>query len=364
MNILIVGGAGYIGSMLLYRLIKDGHKVSVYDNLKYGQKSLSRVEYALGSNKDLNELFSLIPSIFEMDFKIKTKYNYFDLIVGNTFDNKLLESIFEKKFDFVFHFGELVGISICNRNQQFTENVNFVGTKNVVDLCDKYNSILIYNSTSSLYGYQENDKLVDENGEIQKPSDEYCKNKLKVEEYIKSKQNLKSVIFRPSTVGGLSFRMRMELLPHHFSYALLVNKKFTLSNSNHYRAIVHIDDLINGYLLVINNSSKIKDSHYNLYNIGNDNLNLTKIQFLNIIKSKLDSSQYDSRYEIASKKGTGDMRNLRISSAKFVKDFGYNPTNDFEKIVIPFIDLLKKNPCIFDSYEHLNEPTLWKGLLE
>ncbi len=345
MKILITGGAGYIGSKLAFELIKKGHEVTIFDNLRYGQRSLTRLDNVLEGKYS-----------FEDSFKEKLflqKFKNFDIKILNLIDIKRLSKAFEN-FDLVFHFGEIVGIDSCHKNPHYTQNTNFLGTKNVIDMCEKYGCKLIYNSSSSVYGYQSTNGFITEEAELPPPTDEYVRNKLLIENYLKTKK-FDWMIFRPATVGGLSFRMRMELLPHHFTYALQVNKHLTLSLPEHYRAIVHIDDVVRGYLLVVNNIDKISRQ---IYNIGNDDLNLKKIDFVNKILKFVKNA------EIIKKEGLGDVRNLRITSQKFSNEFKYRPVNGFEEITAPLIKILKNNPDTFKESENYNEPWAWSGLLK
>src|SRR3990167_9271739 len=198
----ITGGMGYIGSVFGREALKKGHDVCLYDSLMYEQ---NRVR--------------MMKEIRAVDTK-KTELKF---IVGDTRNTELLtKSIEEFKPTYVLHLGELSSVYACNHHPALTEDINYTASKKVMDICQKLNIKVLYNSSSSVYGVQKDNKLMTEKDLLPKPTDYYCTFKLKMEECIKNKvkknPNFKIIVFRPATVFGLSPRLRIELLPNHFTY--------------------------------------------------------------------------------------------------------------------------------------------------
>src|SRR3989344_5587835 len=185
-KIFITGGLGFIGSKLAMEALRRGYNVFLYDSLVYKQ-------------------------------------------------------------DFLFHFAELVGVYACNNNPLHTENINYEASKKVIDLAEELKIPLIYNSTSSLYGNQKKSILLKEKAHLPKSTDNYCKYKLKMEKYIdkkrKSNPKFKVLVLRPATVWGISPRMRLELLPNHFTYCAISKGLIKISEPKACRAEMDIDDI-------------------------------------------------------------------------------------------------------------------------
>ncbi len=290
-KIFITGGMGYLGSILAREAIKVGHEVCLYDSIIYEQ--------------DRNRMLSEIG---------KCK-----LIIGDTRNLKLLyDSIEEFEPNFVFHFGELSSTYSCDHNPIYTEDVNYRGSKNVMDVCYVKKIPVIYNSSSSIYSGKDN----------------YTKYKLLMEEYVKEMDNV--LVFRPATVFGLSPRFRIELLPNHFIYMALKGD-MVISGSQNYRAAIDIDDLIEAYLRVIEVGSW-KDT---LYDIGH--YNLTKMQFAEGIKMLTGSNIVETGKVF-------DTRNVQIDCSKFESEFGWKSKTPYlvslQKIITwmkPRLEEIEKN---------------------
>ncbi|HEY4494533.1 MAG TPA: NAD(P)-dependent oxidoreductase [Candidatus Paceibacterota bacterium] len=312
-TIFITGGLGYIGSAFAKEAIKKGYKIILYDSLIYEQ------------NRD-----KIMSEIKEGKQKAKVKY-----IIGDTRNLELLEkSIIESKPDYIFHLGELSSVYMCDHNPSYTEDINYKASKGVIDLCEKLNIPTFYNSTSSLYGNQKTMKLMIEKDPIPTPMDNYCKYKLKMEDYIKAKvsknKKFKIIVFRPATICGVSPRMRMELLPNHFTYCAVSKGIIKASELDSFRAAMDIRDFVNGYFAVLK-----KGSWKNLiYNIGH--LNLSKRQFINGIQSVVKS-------ELVTFPGIGDLRNLQIDCSLFNNEFNFKPSISYEKTVKEISKWMKKN---------------------
>lgn len=264
-----------MGSALARESLKKGYEVCLYDSLKYEQ--------------DANEILKKIGST--------------ELIIGDTRNKELLANSLKRfKPDFVVHFAELSGVYVCNHNPILTENINYKASKGVIDVCEKLKIKVLYNSSSSVYG----------------DTDNYVKFKLKMEEYVKGKN---VIVFRPATVFGLSPRMRMELLLNHFTYMALKGK-ITISRPDDYRAAIDIDDLITGYLKVLEKGKWDKQ----IYNIGH--FNFSKLQFAQRIAEVIPC-------EIAITDKIYDTRSLQIDCSDFNKEFDFEP-------VIPYGGTIKK----------------------
>ncbi|MBI2659566.1 NAD(P)-dependent oxidoreductase [Candidatus Woesearchaeota archaeon] len=334
-NILITGGAGCIGSALAERLIKEGHNVTIYDSLMYGQTSLSRLDAMLERGVSVNEALLLDVGQYHSG-------RNFSFVKGDTRDYDKLKKLFSQgKFDVVFHFGELVGIDRCGLNSNETRDVNAVATAEVVDLTQRHNAAFVYNSTSSLYGDIKDPRLLSEDAPLSS-SDEYCANKLVAERHVfkvaEAHPDFRWVMLRPATVGGLSPRMRLDLLPNHFTYMAVARGYLPISNPDQSRAVVDIADLIDAYALVL----RAPSWQNGIYNIGHHNL--TKRKFLALLAATVSPLQFHVNF----KPGKGDMRSLNISSDKFSKSYGYSPKVPLEDTITAMAGMIKKDPTIFD----------------
>jgi nucleoside-diphosphate-sugar epimerase len=179
-----------------------------------------------------------------------------------------------------------------------------------------------------------------ETDKLPKPTDNYCRYKLKMENYIKNKlksnPNFKVIIFRPATICGPSIRMRLDLLPNHFSYCAVSSGVIRISQPKGYRAFMDINDLIEAYFKVLKRGSWKRL----IYNIGH--YNLTKIDCARVIQ-KIVSCQ------IVLDPHVGDKRNLKIDCSAFEKEFNFKPKIKFEDTIKNVINWLKKNKKIIEK---------------
>lgn len=313
-KIFITGGFGFIGSELAKKALLKGFSVFLYDSLSYEQ--------------DLNKLLKDIESK-------KSKESKLEWVIGDTRNNDLL-AVSLKKFkpDFLFHFAELVGVYACDHNPSYTKAINFDASKSVIDVAEKLEIPVIYNSTSSLYGNQKDSKLLDEKSPLPETSDNYCKYKLRMEKYIKSRMKanpeFKAIILRPATVWGVSPRMRLDLLPNHFTYCAVAKGIIKISGPDGYRAEMDIDDIVDSYFKIM--EKKIWPKL--IYNIGHHNL--SKMEVVKAIQSITNC-------KIETIPDLGDRRNLQIDSLAFYEDFDFAPKHSFEDSVKNMTIWIKKN---------------------
>jgi len=309
----ITGGLGYIGTKFAQEALKRGDSVLVYDNLLYEQNR--------------NHLIAEI-------IRDQNKSN-FSLIIGDIRNINLLKnSLIAYKPDYVLHLGELSSVYACDHNPRFAEDINFLASKEVLNLCEELKIPVLYNSSSSVYGNQKEIRLMTEEDKLPIATDNYCKNKLKMEDYIrgrvKNNKNFKIIVFRPATVFGLSPRFRIELLPNHFTYCAISKGLLRISELNAYRAAIDIQELIDGYFKVIDKGNW----NHLIYNIGH--YNLSKMQFAVGIQSIV-------LCKIAPIQDVGDLRNLQIDCSLFNKEFDFKPIKKYEDTIKEVADWLGSN---------------------
>ncbi|OGI78914.1 hypothetical protein A3F19_01715 [Candidatus Nomurabacteria bacterium RIFCSPHIGHO2_12_FULL_37_29] len=298
-----------------------GFSVFLYDSLLYGQDH----------SKILREIRSKKKNGATCQF-----------VIGDTRDINLLEkSLVDFKPDFLFHLAELVGIYICDDNPAYTKEINFEASKKVIDLGEKLNIPIIYNSTSSVYGNQKKKIILDEHTPLPEPTDNYCKYKLEMEKYInikkKTNSNFKVIVLRLATVYGLSPRMRLELLPNHFTYCAISKGTIKISEPKAFRAQIDVDDVVESYFAIMEKNQWPRL----LYNVGH--YNLQKIQVANIIQSIVDC-----KIELVNH--LGDIRNLQIDSSTFYRDFDWKPKYSFEETIRETSKWIKSNLSDIENY--------------
>jgi nucleoside-diphosphate-sugar epimerase len=306
-NVLITGGAGYIGSMLATKLVNLNFNVTVIDILKFSKKSL-------------NHLF------------FKKNFNF---IKANVKNKKLMKKLI-KKNEFIIPLAALVGAPLCENNKKEAIAVNLNSIKFLLKSAKQKNKI-IYLTTNSGYGIGNKNKFCDEKSPL-KPISLYGRTKVKAEKEVLKFKN--SICFRLATVFGYSYRMRTDLLVNNFVYNSIKQKELILFEPRFRRNFIHINDVVDGILYSINNFNKLRS---NVYNLGLSSANLSKLMLakkiqkklkylkIKIIKGRKDPDQRD--YFVSNKKiekkGFKAKTTIETGINELIKVFSYSK----EKIV-------------------------------
>jgi nucleoside-diphosphate-sugar epimerase len=299
-NILITGGAGYIGSILTPLLLADDHKVTVIDNYKYNQCSLTT-------------------SIINKNF---------NLIKEDCRNISVLKAII-KDFDVIIPLAAYVGAPLCNKDPWAASSINKESIVSLFKLLSKKQLILMP-TTNSAYGSGGKDNYCDENTKLN-PLSLYAREKVEIEKILMEREN--SVSFRLATVFGMSPRMRLDLLINDFTYKAINDKSIVLFEPHFKRNFIHVRDVADVFNLAIKNPDNFIG---NIFNVGLSDANLSKYELCKLIKNFLPS------FEIY-KSGTGkdpDQRNYLVSNKKIEKA-GFNPKISIEEGIQELIKGLK-----------------------
>lgn len=248
MNILVTGGAGYLGSILCEQLLNKGYKVTVLDNLLYRQKSL---------------------------FHLMANPN-FEFIFGDARNKDTLSKNL-KNVDLIIPLAAIVGAPACDRDPQLATSVNFEAIKLLNNLRSKDQKI-IYPTTNSGYGTKSGDVFCTEETPLE-PISLYGRTKTDAEAELLSSEN--TISLRLATVFGTSPRMRIDLLVNHFVYVALKDGYIVIFEKDFKRNYIHIRDVADCFLHCIDNFEKMKGRPYNL---GLDEANLSKEELARKIK--------------------------------------------------------------------------------
>jgi nucleoside-diphosphate-sugar epimerase len=278
-KILITGGAGYIGSKLVTKLLNLNFKVTVLDSLKF-------------SGKSLNHLY---------------KFKNLTLIKGDVRNYTLVKKLI-KNNEFIVPLAALVGAPLCQKNKKEAISVNLNSIKYMMKNFNKNNKI-IYLTTNSGYGIGEKNKYCDEKSPLN-PISLYGTTKVDAEKIVMKNKN--SIGFRLATVFGYSYRMRTDLLVNNFVYRSVHEKKIKIFEPHFRRNYVHIDDVVDGILFSILNFNKLKSQ---IYNLGLSSANLTKIMLAKKIKKQLPFL----KISIIKNRKDPDQRDYYVSNKKIEK---------------------------------------------
>ena len=290
-KILVTGGAGYIGSKLVTKLLNTGYEVTVIDILKF-------------SSKSLNHLFS---------------DRNFHFIKGDVRNKKLMKKLI-KKNEFIIPLAALVGAPLCKKYKKEAISVNLDSIEFLMKLILKMKKKVIYLTTNSGYGVGKKNKYCDENSPLN-PISLYGRTKVQAEKIVMSYNN--SIGFRLATVFGYSYRMRTDLLVNNFVFKSLNERKLTLYEPHFRRNYIHVDDVVDGIIYSIKNFAHLKT---NVYNLGLSSANLTKLMLARKIKNKIKPL----KIRIAQNKKDPDQRDYYVSNKKIERK-GFKAKVSIEK---------------------------------
>lgn len=279
MKILVTGGAGYLGSIMVPELIKNGYEVTVIDNFMYKQTSLNH----LCANLNFN--------IVNGDVRIKS-----------TIKNLL------KNHDVIIPLAAFVGAPLCSKDPIGASSINNDAIKLMLNELSK-DQIVLMPTTNSAYGSGDKDNYCTEESEL-KPISQYAIEKVEIEKVLMEHEN--SISFRLATVFGMSPRMRIDLLVNDFVYRAFYDRFVVLFEANFKRNYIHVRDVANAFLHGLKNYDVMKS---NIYNVGLSEANISKLELCNAIKKHIP----DFTYPIAPLGKDPDQRNYIVSNEKIEK---------------------------------------------
>lgn len=275
-NILIIGGAGFIGSVLTEEFLInaiDTYKVIILDSLKRGVEGI-----------------------------IHHKGNPYFTLLNTDFMNGLLPVILESyDINIVIHLAAIVGDPACAKEPELATKTNIDGVQYVVDCCNESEvDKLFFTSTASVYGL--NQEVCTEESEVS-PLSHYAMTKLKGEEIIQ-KYSKNGIIFRLGTMFGWSPNMRYDIIVNRLVHDIVNNSgKFNIFDGKQFRPFLHPKDLAHFFIELFDNDL----SKYigEIFNLVAENLSMLELGQLiervipysqmNLIPEKEDERSYICR---------------------------------------------------------------------
>ena len=274
-KIFITGGAGYVGSKLVPKLLELNYEVTVLDLMIYG-------EDVLANNKKLK--------------KIK----------GDIRDKKLLEKIIPGH-DALIHLACISNDPSFELNPTLGKSINHDAFEPIVKISKKNNiNKFIYASSSSVYGIKK-EKNVTEDMKLE-PLTDYSKFKADCEKILNShkSEDFVTTTIRPSTVCGYAKRQRLDLVVNILTNHAFHNRKIKVFGGDQLRPNVHIDDMVNSYLTILN--AEPKNVNGQIFNVGFRNQSVNELaedvkevigSDISIVNTKSDDNR---SYHVSSQK--------------------------------------------------------------
>jgi nucleoside-diphosphate-sugar epimerase len=274
MKIIVLGGCGYVGSVLVKKLLKKNYKIFVVDTQWFGNY--------LGRHKNLKILKC---------------------------DIRNLKNISFKGYEKIIHLANIANDPMAELNPNLSWEVNVLTTYELITKSIRDGvKHFIYSSSGSVYGVKKEKKVTEELSPM--PISIYNKTKMIAERILLSfKDQIKINIIRPATVCGLSPRMRFDLTVNLLTMQALRKREITVFGGSQKRPNIHVEDLTDIFIHFLNNQSNSI-----FYNAGFENLSV--LQIAKIVKKNIPC-------KIIIKK-SNDIRSYNLDSSKLLKT-GFEP---------------------------------------
>jgi len=284
-NILITGGAGYLGSIMAPALLDAGHRVTVLDNFLFAQNSLAQLCVLDG----------------------------FDVVRGDARNMNVVKPL-AAKADIVIPLAAIVGAPMCDRDQVAATSTNLDAVRDLTNLLSRDQRIVMP-ITNSGYGIGEAGKECTEDSPL-KPISLYGRTKVEAEKIALARGN--AISFRLATVFGMAPRMRIDLLVNDFVHRAVTDRTVVLFEAHFKRNYIHIRDVARAFLHGIENFDAMKDMPYN---VGLSDANLSKAELCERIKKHVPNFVY-----LEAPVGEDpDKRDYIVSNAR-IEQTGFRPS--------------------------------------
>lgn len=294
MKILLVGGAGYVGGSVTHLLSQNRKlKLTVLDSLVYEESYRKDIDFINCDIRDHNKIKNII-----------------------------------SKFDVVIWMAALVGDGACEINKNLTNEIN---VDSVDNLAKNFRGKIIFFSTCSVYGFQENE--INENSNLN-PLSTYAKSKIEAEKIL---SNSNAIIFRLGTLFGISdtySRIRMDLVVNLLVMKSIIEKKIKVFGGDQYRPLLHVKDVARAVESVV-----INEFYSGVYNLSYSNFKIIEL-------AKQIKSHFNDVELIYDDKTFQDSRNYRVDNNKFNVKYNFKCKYDLNYGVIELKDLINQKRIV------------------
>ncbi len=283
--VLVVGGAGYIGSLLVERLLEKGHRVRVLDSLLYGDEALRPVR----NHRD------------------------FELIVG---DCRNIQDVVRavRGVESVIHLAAIVGDPACNQDHASALETNYAATRMLIEIAKGHGvSRVLFASSCSVYGAT--DVEMDENAAVQ-PISLYGQTKVDSERALLEARTdtFHPTILRYATVFGLGYRSRFDLVVNLLTAKARQEGVITIYNGQQWRPFIHVRDLVEATVLVLEAPVRLVSGE--IFNVGDTRLNHTLTDVAEVIRGVFPAVEVEHV-------DNADRRNYRVNFDKLLRLTGF-----------------------------------------
>lgn len=318
-QILVTGGAGYVGAVLVPKLLQAEYRVKVLDLYIYGEDVLAAVKDHPGLEQ----------------------------IKGDIRDRALLEKIMPG-CDAVIHLACISNDPSFELNPDLGKSINYDAFLDLVDVAkDSGVKRFIYASSSSVYGIKETENVTEELS--LQPLTDYSKYKALCEEVLLAKREpgFVTLVLRPATVCGYSPRLRLDLTVNILTNHAINNGKITVFGGEQKRPNIHIEDMTDLYIKSLEWPDEAIDGK--IFNAGYENHTVTQI-------AQMVRNIVGEQVEIITTP-TDDHRSYHISSDKIAQELGFVPQHTIEDAVKDLLEAFRAdrvpNPMTDISYYNI-----------
>ena len=294
-TVLVVGGAGYVGNVLVRRLLAAGYRVRVLDRLIF-------------------EHGSAIAPLLE--------HPRFSLLLGDMRDPGALASALEGVTDVALLAG-LVGDPITKTYPELSNSINLDGCTAVIEALDGRGiEHFAFTSTCSNYGLRTSDDLATEESELS-PVSLYAEQKVEIERRILAAAaagvDYAPTVLRISTAYGLSPRMRFDLTVSEFTYTLAAGEELVVYDADTWRPYCHVSDISKAVMTVFD--APADQVAGEVFNVGHSDENYTKRMIVDVVQGAIGGAG-----KVRFEEGGRDPRNYRVDFEKIRESSVTSPT--------------------------------------
>jgi nucleoside-diphosphate-sugar epimerase len=292
-RIYVTGGGGYVGAMLVPRLLEEGLEVTVLDLMMYGEDVLRehpKLKVIKGDIRDVELLKKTIPS-----------------------------------HDAVIHLACISNDPSFDLSPELGRSINLDAFRPLLEVCIEASvKRFVYASSSSVYGVKEEDNVHE--GMSLEPLTDYSKFKADCEKILAEYQSpdFTTVTIRPATVCGYSPRQRLDVVVNILTNLAYHKREITVFGGKQLRPNIHIADMVEAYICLLNAPKELVEGE--IFNAGDENLTVTELA--ETVKAEIGDDV------ILVTSPTNDNRSYKISSKKIQEKIGFVTKHTIREAVI------------------------------